>query len=374
MTFDERYMAEALDLARLALGRTSPNPMVGCTIVKDGRVVGRGYHLKAGTPHAEVHALAQAGEDARGATLYITLEPCSHHGRTPPCADAVVRSGVARVVAAMSDPNPKVAGRGLSRIRQAGIEVEVGVREDEARQLNEVFVKYITTGLPFVWMKSAMTLDGKTATRTGDSKWITGEESRLEVHRLRDRLDAIMVGVGTVLADDPQLTCRLPGGRDPVRVVVDNQARTPPGAALLRSGSPAPTIIAVTAEAPAERIEALSGAGAEIVKVEREPGGRVSFPHLLRLLAARELTSVLLEGGNSLIATAVEAGLVDKAWLFVAPKTIGGREAPGPIGGLGGATMSQARHWRFSDLRRFGDDLLIEAYPADQGISDGGRH
>lgn len=368
---DQRYMAEALDLARLAMGRTSPNPMVGCVIVREGRVVGRGYHLKAGTPHAEVHALSQAGDEARGATLYVTLEPCSHHGRTPPCADAVIRAGIRRVVAAMTDPNPRVAGCGLNRIREAGAEVEVGVLEEEAKRLNEVFLEYITTGLPFVWMKSAITLDGKTATRTGDSKWITGEESRLEVHRLRNRLDAIMVGVGTILADDPQLTCRLPGGRDPVRVIVDSQARTPPKASLLGSESPAPTIIAVTAKAPAKRVKALVEAGAEIAPFEAGPDGRVSLPHLMKFLAARDLTSVLLEGGNSLNATVVEAGLVHKAWFFVAPKTIGGREAPGPIGGQGGKKMSEARLWRFTDLRRFGDDLLIEAYPRRAGEATG---
>lgn len=368
METEVKYMAEALALASLGLGRTSPNPAVGCLIVKDGRVIGRGWHRKAGTPHAEIHALKEAGQEARGASLFVTLEPCSHHGRTPPCADAVIAAGIKRVVAAMADPNPKVAGRGLERLRKAGVEVQVGVLEHEARRLNEVFIKYITDGLPFVWLKSAMTLDGKTATRAGDSRWVTGEDARREVHQLRDRLDAIMVGVGTVLADDPQLTCRVPGGRDPIRVIVDSLARTPSEAALFRTGSPAPTLIAITAAAHPERVRALEKAGAEILVLESQPDGRVSLPSLLRRLAGREIASILLEGGHSLNASAIQDGLADKAWFFIAPKIVGGAAAPGPVGGQGAARMSGALNWRFGDIRMVGDDLLVEAYPRDPKI------
>ncbi|MCL6635390.1 MAG: bifunctional diaminohydroxyphosphoribosylaminopyrimidine deaminase/5-amino-6-(5-phosphoribosylamino)uracil reductase RibD, partial [Peptococcaceae bacterium] len=332
---DRHYMRMALELAGRARGRTSPNPMVGAVVVKDGKVVGSGYHLRAGTPHAEVHALNEAGEKARGATLYVTLEPCCHYGRTGPCSEAVIGAGIARVVVAMTDPNPKVAGGGIKRLREAGIEVTLGVLEEEARELNEVFIKYITTGRPFVVAKAAMSLDGKIATRSGRSKWITGPEARAYGHQLRDWYDAIMVGIGTVLADDPSLTARLPGGkgRDPVRVILDSRARIPLNAGVLTRRSGAPTIIAATAAAPQAKLAALRRAGARVLVVNDGP--RVDLAGLMKLLAEQEITSVLIEGGSGVHGSALAAGIVDKVAWFIAPRIIGGREAPGPVGGEG---------------------------------------
>ncbi len=360
-------MDEALQLAALARGRTSPNPMVGAVVVREGRVVGRGYHRQAGTPHAEIHALTAAGEQARGATLYVTLEPCSHHGRTPPCTEAIITAGIGRVVAAVVDPNPLVAGRGVERLRQAGIDVEVGLRAQQARRLNEVFQKYITTGRPFVVLKSALTLDGKVATATGDSRWVTGAVARRHAHGLRDALDAVMVGVGTVLADDPQLNCRIKGGRDPVRLVVDSLARTPPHARVLNGGgeSAAPVIIAVTAAAPPQRVKALAAAGARVVVVDG-PGPRVDLARLLEILGSEEITGVLLEGGPELAASAQAAGLVDKYVFYYAPRLAGGRAAPGPFGGDGVVRMADAYPLMIEGVERIGEDLLVEAYPQNR--------
>ncbi len=360
---DTAFMARALALARRAAGRTSPNPLVGAVVVKDGRVVGEGYHQKAGTPHAEVHALAAAGTGARGATLYVTLEPCSHHGRTPPCTEAILAAGVRRVVAAVQDPNPRVAGRGFERLREAGVEVTAGVLEEEARRLNEAFFVYVTAGRPFVAMKTAMTLDGKIATACGESRWISGEASRALAHRLRSELDAVMVGIGTALADDPQLTARPPGtaSRDPVRIVVDSALRLPPDARLLQLDSPAPTWVATTERAPAERRRALEAAGAEVL-VLPERDGRVDLAALMAELGRREVTSVLLEGGATLNAAALAAGVVDKVLCFVAPKVVGGAAAPGPVGGPGVERLAGA--WRVERLaaEAVGEDILLTGY------------
>ncbi|WP_342669543.1 bifunctional diaminohydroxyphosphoribosylaminopyrimidine deaminase/5-amino-6-(5-phosphoribosylamino)uracil reductase RibD [Desulfovirgula thermocuniculi] len=359
---DRYFMQMALDLARRGLGRTSPNPMVGAVVVKEGRVVGRGYHARAGAPHAEVNALREAGEQARGATLYVNLEPCCHYGRTGPCTEAILAAGVKRVVAAMEDPNPLVSGRGLERLRRAGVEVTVGVMEEEARRLNEVFIKYITTRRPFVVLKAAMSLDGKIATRTGESRWITGPEARLAAHRLRDRYDAVLVGINTVLRDDPSLTTRLPGGegRDPVRVVVDSLARIPLHARLLTQKSPAPTIVAVTERAPAEKLRRLEEAGAQVLVI---PGGpRVDLAALMEELGRREITSVLVEGGGEVHASFLEGRLADKVVWFIAPLIIGGRKAPGPVGGEGFAWLGEAVRLRDVSLARCGEDLCLEGY------------
>jgi len=359
---DKSYMKLALKLAARARGRTSPNPMVGAVVVKEGNIVGRGFHHQAGTPHAEIHALKEAGPKARGATLYVTLEPCCHYGRTGPCSEAVIGAGIARVVVAMADPNPLVAGNGLKRLEAAGISVTLGVLEEEARQLNEVFLKYIATRRPFVVAKAAVSLDGKIATRTGKSRWITGPEARSYGHRLRDRYDAIMVGIGTILADDPALTARLPGrqSHDPVRVVLDSRGRTPPEARILHQQSEAATIIAVTKEAPMERLEVLRGAGAEVVVINEGP--RVDLMELMKFLGAREITSVLIEGGAGVHASALEAGLVDKAAWFIAPKIIGGSEAPGPVGGLGVDDPAEAMELDQVKVRRLGKDFCLEGY------------
>jgi diaminohydroxyphosphoribosylaminopyrimidine deaminase/5-amino-6-(5-phosphoribosylamino)uracil reductase len=361
---DEQFMREALALAAQARGRTSPNPMVGSVVVKDGRVVGRGYHLTAGAPHGEAAALEDAGEQAHGATLYVTLEPCCHlNKRTPPCTRAIIAAGIRRVVAAMRDPNPLVSGRGLEELRQAGIEVKLPVLEAESAALNEVFIKYITTKRPFVLLKVAASLDGKIATVTGESRWITNERSRLLVHQLRDQVDAIMVGINTVLRDDPLLTTRLPGGRgrDPMRIIADSRLRLPREARVLTTSTTACVIVATTPEAPREKRLQLEAAGAKVLVVEGEGPG-VPLGPLMEQLGAMQVTSVLLEGGGELHSSALHAGIVDKVWYFLAPKLIGGRAAPPAIGGEGFARLEEAVTLERMQVRQLDDDLLIEGY------------
>ncbi len=355
---DERYMREALQLAQRAIGRTSPNPLVGAVIVRDGQIVGRGWHQKVGTAHAEIHALNEAGPLAAGSTIYVTLEPCSHTGRTGPCTEALIRAGIKKVVVAMTDPNPLVAGAGLELLRKAGIEVVEGVMALQAAQLNESFIKWITTGLPFIAVKAAMTLDGKIATHSGHSRWITGPEARLFVHSLRNQYDAIMVGIGTVLADDPELTTRLPeGGRNPVRIILDSEARTPLAAKVVTDGQ-AKTIIAVTSRAPAERMEALRKAGAEVLIVP-ECAQRVSLPALCKLLGSRMITSILVEGGSAIHGAIIDAKLGDKLYWFVAPKIVGGSSAPNPVGGQGVSTMEAAILIEDQAWQQVGADFLL---------------
>lgn len=357
---DETYMRRAVVLARRGVGKTSPNPAVGCVIVKDGVIVGEGWHRKAGTPHAEVHALAAAGPLAQGADVFVTLEPCAHYGKTPPCAEALVAARVGRVVAGMVDPNPLVAGKGLELLRRNGIPATAGCLSEECRLLNEPFLKHVATGMPFVILKSALTLDGKTATSSGDSRWVTGDRARRYVHRLRGRVDAIMVGVGTLLADDPRLTARVPGGRDPLRVIVDSDLRTPPAARALNRESRAGTVIATVCRDKAKR-EALTGAGAEILAC-RERERRVDLADLLARLGERGVQSILLEGGSVLAGEALRLGLIDKCLLFFAPKLVGG-EGVGLFAGAGIAVMDEA--WRLERvrIRTFGDDFLVEGYP-----------
>lgn len=369
MSSDKRYMQAALALAAKALGRTSPNPMVGAVIVKNGEIVGQGYHRQAGTPHAEIHALREAGSAAEGATLYVTLEPCVHYGRTPPCTTAIVNAGISHVVVATKDPNPLVAGRGIDTLEKAGITTTVGVLEQEANRLNEVFNKFITTGNPFVVLKSAMSLDGKIATRTGHSQWITGDAARQFGHSLRDRYDAIMVGVGTVLADDPLLTTRLPQGegKNPLRIVVDSHARTPLTSKVITDKA-ASTLLAVTAQAPAEKIAALQAAGV-LVLVTEEKNGRVDLSSLMSELGNRHVTSILIEGGAALTATAVEEKLVDKVHFFIAPLIIGGSTAPGPVGGQGVAKLTDALRLEDMHTRLLDKDLHIEARVSKENVS-----
>lgn len=378
MDQDHLFMSQALDLARRGAGHTSPNPMVGAVVVRDGQVVGTGYHQRAGTPHAEVHALRSAGESARGATLYVTLEPCNHHGRTPPCTEAILAAGVRRVVTAVTDPNPRVTGGGLIRLRQSGLEITTGILEEEARRLNEAFFKYVTTRRPFWIAKYAMTLDGRIATSSGTSRWVTGEEARHHVHTQRAQADAVLAGVGTILTDDPLLTARPPQGaaRQPVRVVVDSRLRTPPGARILADPASrgAPLWFATTEQAPAERRDALLQAAArnevpaEVVVVPSREG-RVSLAALAEELARREVVSVLAEGGAGIHASALEAGLADKLFCYVAPKLVGGYMAPGPVGGAGVAQMAEA--WPVKDLtwEVLGRDLLFTGY-----LNGGGAH
>lgn len=355
-------MEHALQLARQGLGRTSPNPCVGAVVVKEGRVVGEGYHACAGAPHAEIQALRRAGPAARGATLYVTLEPCVHYGRTPPCAPEVVRAGIKRAVIAMLDPNPVVKGKGVALLEASGIEVKVGVREEEAARLNEFFQKYITSGTPFVALKMAMTLDGKTATSCGASRWITGKEARTYVHELRNQYDAVLVGVGTVIADNPLLTTRLPqGGRNAKRIVLDSTLRLPLEAKILEPNPPAPALVVTTPRAPLAKRETLLQKGAEVVVVG-EKGGRVNLEELLKLLGDREVTSLLVEGGPTVNAAFLEAGLIDKVFIFIAPKILGGREAPGVVGGEGKKDLAEAWKLHRLEVKFHGEDLLVEGY------------
>lgn len=369
MASDNHYMRIALALAAKALGRTSPNPMVGAVIVKNGSIVGQGYHHKAGTPHAEIHALREAGSAAEGAILYVTLEPCAHYGRTPPCADAIIKAGIKRVVMATRDPNPLVAGRGNDALRQAGIATTIGVMEQDANRLNEVFNKFITTAKPFVVLKCAMSLDGKIATRTGHSQWITGPEARLFGHRLRDRYDAIMVGMGTVSADNPLLTARLPGGdgQNPLRIILDSHGRIPLESKVITDKS-APTLVAVTTQAAARKIAALEAAGVTVLVTEPHKG-RVDLASLMDELGKRQVTSILIEGGASVAAAAVEEKLVDKVHFFLAPMIIGGCAAPGPVGGRGIAQLQEAVRLHGILTERLGHDLHIEAYVSKENGS-----
>ena len=362
---DEKYMELALSLAMRANGRTSPNPMVGAVLVRNGEIVGEGWHMRAGTPHAEIHALQAAGELAYGSTLYVTLEPCSHHGRTGPCTEAIIKAGVKKVVIAMVDPNPLVAGNGINKLRRVGVEVVEGVLAKTAARLNEVFLKWITTRMPFTVLKTAMTLDGKIATSSGHSRWITGENARQQVHKLRDQYDAILVGIGTVLADNPALTTRLPSEcHHPVRIVVDSLARTPLDSQLVNDGL-ARTIIAVTKEAPSGRIEALAAKGVEVLVVPEDNAG-VDLRHLFQLLGSQEITSILVEGGAMVNASILKAGLADKVCWFIAPKIVGGHAAPGPIGGQGATFLHDA--WQVKDMTAefAGQDLMISGYLRDQ--------
>jgi diaminohydroxyphosphoribosylaminopyrimidine deaminase / 5-amino-6-(5-phosphoribosylamino)uracil reductase len=358
---DEACMRLALRLAARGLGRTSPNPVVGAVVVKDGRVLATGYHRRAGLDHAEVAALRRLGFRARGADLYVTLEPCDHHGRTPPCTEAVIRAGIRRVVVGLRDPNPLVNGRGIRRLRRAGIAVEVGCCGAACRQVNEHFICAQQRRRPFVTWKAAVTLDGRIATRRGDSRWVTGPRARELGRALRDTHDAILVGAGTARADDPLLTTRRPRGRDPVRVVLDGRLTISPRARLLHSGSPAPTLVVCSRGAPAARERALRAAGAEVLRLPGR-GGRVSPRALLAALLERNILSVLIEGGGETAATFLEAGLVDKLVAFVAPTLVGGRDAIPMLGGRGVARMADAVRLCDTTYRRIGEETMVTGY------------
>lgn len=353
-------MRRALLLARKGVGSTSPNPAVGAVVVKDGVIAGEGWHRKAGTPHAEIHALRQAGQLASGADLYVTLEPCSHFGKTPPCADALIAAGVARVFIGMIDPNPQVSGRGVEKLRAAGIEVVTGIHEAACCAINLPFIKQVTTGLPYVTMKSAMTLDGKTAALSGDSKWITSEASRRLVHRLRATADAVMTGSGTVLADDPQLTVRMAQGRSPVRIVVDSRLQIPVNSRLMEEAGKIPVIIAAI-RGEAAKIKALTDKGAEVLLCS-EKGGSVDLTDLMRKLGARGIQSILLEGGERLCGEMLRNKLIDRFLLFYAPKLLGG-EGKQLFAGMGAASMQSSLPLSIKKVAKVGSDILVEAYP-----------
>jgi len=368
---DRIYMRRALRLAEKGRGRTSPNPMVGAVIVARREIVGQDYHHRAGEPHAEILALDAAGARARGATLYVTLEPCCHiRKRTPPCVPTLIHSGLKRIVVAMPDPNPLVKRRGVARLRQAGIEVSVGCLGEEAERLNEIYVHWVRTGRPFVIMKAAMTLDGKIATANGQSKWISGEEARRQVHRLRSQVDAVIIGIGTVLQDDPELTARLVDrhARQPLRVILDSRLRIPLRARVLSQARQAGVLIATTRHAPPSRIAALKQRGAEVLILPAEHGN-VSLKACLTTLGRQGITSLLLEGGSEVNATALRSGLLNRLQLYVAPALLGGQDAKGLIGGASPASISAS--WPLNDLQvqRVGKDLLIVARPQNKSTT-----
>ena len=353
---DREMMARALRAGRR--GRPSPNPHVGAVVARGAEVIATGYHRRAGEAHAEAMALARAGRRARGATLYVTLEPCNHFGRTPPCTDAILAAGVRRVVVGCADPAPHVAGA-ARKLRRSGIAVEVGVLRERAEALVADFAKHHTTGLPFVTLKAAVTLDGRIATRTGDSRWITGERARREAHRMRDRSDAILVGVGTVLADDPHLTVRLVRGRDPLRVVLDTHLRTPPRAHVLGRRSAARTVILHGPSAKPARRRRLAAAGAELVEVRAGRDGRVDLRAALRELGRRDVVRLLVEGGAGVHGALLDAGLADRAVVFVAPRILGDERAVPLAAGRGVDRVAGAWRLRSPEVRRLGDDLLV---------------
>ncbi|HZO82930.1 MAG TPA: bifunctional diaminohydroxyphosphoribosylaminopyrimidine deaminase/5-amino-6-(5-phosphoribosylamino)uracil reductase RibD [Candidatus Binataceae bacterium] len=357
---DERYMRRALALARRMVGLTSPNPAVGCVIVRGGRLVGQGATAAGGRPHAETVALRRAGARARGATAYVSFEPCAHRGRTPPCAAALVAAGVSRVVVGCTDPYPPVRGRGIAILRAAGIEVTTNVLAEECRRLNEGFITRVTRGRPFVTLKLALSLDGRITAASGDSRWISSAASRALVHRWRREADAVMVGAGTVLADDPRLTCRIAGGRDPARVIVDARLRCPPGARVFRQRSEAPTLLVTTRANAARARRRYAGARVEVLGV-RARGGEIDLCALMRELAGRGWSKLLIEGGAHLAGAALRAGIVDRIAFFVAPLLVGaGLPA---IEGICARRMREAIRLRALAARRVGDDWLFEGAP-----------
>jgi len=371
---DRRFMQEAVHLARLAWGRTSPDPLVGAVIVKNGKIVGRGYHAEQGTPHAEDFALKEAGKRAKGATLYVNLEPCSHYGNNPPCVLALRNARLKRIVAAMRDPNPLVAGKGFAFLRKAGIRVDVGLMGEEARHLNEAFIKFITTGLPLVTLKTAMSLDGKIATRTGESRWITGVKARQYAHLLRAESRVIVIGIGTVLADDPELTARnpidvwntipvkrtRPKFEQPLRIIVDKDAKTPVTAKLVRK-NPERTIVVVSPRAPKTRVERLKEYGVGVATGHMK-GGEIQLKAIFQELGKEKMMSVLIEGGGGLNESALRQGVVDKVLFFIAPKIIGGKDAKTPVEGEGNSSLARSLLLKNLRVSKLDVDLLVEGY------------
>lgn len=358
LSYDEKYMKLAMQLAGNAIGRTSPNPLVGAVIVKDNRVVGCGWHRKAGTPHAEVHALNQAGELAQGADVYVTLEPCAHYGKTPPCAKALVEAKVKNVYGGLLDVNPKVAGKGFKILEDAGIHVEYGFLQDELRKQNEVFFKWIEHKKPFVVLKAAMTLDGKIATATGQSKWITNETSRAYGYKLRDIYDGIMVGINTVIEDNPMLTARVDGGKNPIRIVVDSSLKIDINANVVQDKS-AKTIVATTDKADKDKILKLQAQDIDVIVVDKDENDKVDIEKLLDILGQQNICSILVEGGATLSGSFVAKKLVDKVYFFIAPKIIGGKEAKTPVAGTGILNLQEALALKDIQIEKLEEDILI---------------
>ena len=360
---DEHFMQMALDLAQKGQGFTSPNPMVGAVVVKDGSMVGSGYHHAAGKPHAEVNAIDDAGDAASGATIYLNLEPCNHTGRTPPCTHKIIQSGIRRVVVAIKDPNPDVTGGGIDYLKARGLQVSLGVCRKEAQRLNEVFIKFTGTRRPFVILKCAATLDGRIATRSGDSKWITNEQSRSYVHYLRHCVDGILVGINTVKTDNPSLTTRLDNGpvKDPIRIILDTRLSISADARILRLDSDSDTILVVGKKVDPQKRAALEKNGVRILETPLK-GGRISMTNLMEQLGAMGITSLLIEGGGRVIASALRSGIVDKVAFFFAPKILGGDDGIAICRGKGPVAMKDSIAVKDISVRRFGDDVMIEGY------------
>ncbi|HLF86926.1 MAG TPA: bifunctional diaminohydroxyphosphoribosylaminopyrimidine deaminase/5-amino-6-(5-phosphoribosylamino)uracil reductase RibD [Nitrospiria bacterium] len=362
MMTDEDYMSMALSLAKKGKGKTSPNPMVGAIVVRDRKVIGRGFHERPGLPHAEVLAMAAAGSGVRGATLYTNLEPCVHtKKRTPPCTGEIIRRGIKRVVIGMIDPNPMVSGRGIEELKKGGVSVVAGILKEKAERLNEAFSKYITRRRPFVILKIASSLDGKIATPAGESKWITGDISRRYVHRLRSEADAVMVGIGTILKDDPSLTSRVKDGRDPIRIVVDERLCIPTGSKVLSLDSPSKTYIATIYGASKAKIRKIEEMGGLVLTVKKKDG-LVDLTSLMDRLGEMEITSLLIEGGAEINASALAEGIVDKAIFFFAPKIIGGQRSLSSIGGDSPENLEELTHVHDIRIKKMGADIMVEGY------------
>jgi diaminohydroxyphosphoribosylaminopyrimidine deaminase/5-amino-6-(5-phosphoribosylamino)uracil reductase len=359
---DHAWMRRALELAEHGRGSVEPNPLVGAVVVRGRAAVGEGWHERYGGPHAEVNALAAAREAASGATLYVTLEPCCHQGKTPPCTDAVLRAGVARVVAAMHDPFPQVSGKGAETLRAGGVTVEVGVGEAEARRLNAPYLTLLAKGRPYVHAKWAMTLDGKIATRAGDSKWISCPGSRRLVHELRGRVDGVLVGVGTARADDPRLTARPPGPRTAARVVLDSRCRLPPDSALARTAREVPVLVAATAQAPPDDVAALQALGCEVLTLPADAAGRADVAALLAELGRRRWTNLLVEGGAGVFGSLRDADVIDEVHVFIAPRLAGGAAAPSPVGGRGVERIAEALPLTELHVERVDGDVLLHGW------------
>ncbi len=365
---NKTFMQKALALAAKGKGRTSPNPMVGAVIVKSNKIIAADYHRKAGTPHAEILALKKAGSKARGAALYINLEPCCHtKKKTPPCTKSIIKSGVKKVVAAMLDPNPKVSGKGIKELQNAGIKTEVGIMKAEAGKLNEAFVKFITKKEPFVILKIAQSIDGKIATSKGESRWITGEEAREYVHKLRNEVDAVLVGIGTVRKDNPSLDCRIKGGRNPYRIIVDNNLCISLNANVLKHNDNKTIIAIIPPLLKGEgdyqtKINTLKNHGVRVLMIKKDKNGKVDLKELMRRLGKLDITSLMIEGGSSINASALSSGVVDKIMFFVAAKIIGGTDAISSVGGKSPALLKNAVRIKNLQIKKIGEDFLFEGY------------
>jgi len=361
MIMNEQYMRRAIELAKKGAGFVSPNPMVGAVIVKDGRVIGEGYHERCGQLHAERNAIAALTEDAKGATIYVTLEPCCHYGKTPPCTEAIIENKIAKVVIGSRDPNPLVSGKGAKILRDAGIEVVEDFMRKECDEINPIFFHYITKRIPFVSMKYAMTMDGKIATKTGASKWITGEESREDVQRLRHEHRGIMVGIGTVLADNPMLNCRMDGGRSPIRIIADSHLQIPLESKIVTTANEYETIVVTTESCKisnADKVKKLEDAGVCVLEVD-EKDGHIALSDMMRKLGEKQIDSILLEGGGTLNDSMLRVGFVNRAYVYIAPKVFGGVNAKTPVEGVGVCEPSEATYFNMVESKQFGADLRI---------------